>query len=103
MPISCAMALRPAPLDLSARTRARSMFITPPRTLSALTLTLYNLSAMGGPPEELATGRASDRRRRAARHQAVPRHPQRQPPLAVHLRAAGAAHPPGRELHHPSG
>ena len=39
--------------------------------------------------------------RRAARHQAVPRHPQRQPPLAVHLRAAGAAHPPGSELHHP--
>src|SRR5215468_8377803 len=24
-------------------------------------------------------------------------------PLAVHLRAAGAAHPPGRELHHPGG
>ena len=41
--------------------------------------------------------------RRAARHQAVSRHPQRQPPVAVHLRAAGAAHPPGRELHRPGG
>jgi len=69
---------------------------TKPLECGALSWTL-NGHAFGWSGSRLAVRRAAGSRRRAARHQALSRHPHRQSALAVRVGASGPADPPSHQ------
>ena len=78
------------------------------RVTEAATLRLDATQPEGGAPvgealQGLARRRPAHHRRRAPRHQALPRRSQEQSTMAVCDRARGAVHPPRHRLHHPRG